>query len=304
MTTFRRTERRRTAAVLSGLAAGVALAAGCGSTERPLAPESTQQTTPRDKSTTTPADASVVDATDAGDATDATGGDADAAPDAGADLGEGATDDTSDSGLGGPAVCGFTACAPGAPCPDLVIDVDDLRASTVIDTRTFAPTDCAVVEGCITQTGTRRLLRFDTATANIGTGDLVVGSPMAGVCFEFSQCHQHYHFLGFSQYTLYQSDGTTVAATGHKQSFCLEDVEQYQADPAPDPPTPFTCTNQGLHVGWEDVYPNDIDCQWVDITGVPAGNYLLKVAVNTAGYLPESDYTNDTATVPVTIPSQ
>ena len=60
--------------------------------------------------------------------------------------------------------------------------------------------------------------------------------------------------------------------------------------------------NQGLHVGWEDVYPNDIDCQWVDITGVPAGNYLLKVAINTAGYLPESDYTNDTATVPVTIP--
>jgi hypothetical protein len=66
------------------------------------------------------------------------------------------------------------------------------------------------------------------------------------------------------------------------------------ADPLPN----------SLHVGWEDVYPNDIDCQWVDITGVPAGNYLLKVAINTAGYLPESDYTNDTATVPVTIPSE
>ena len=211
---------------------------------------------------------------------------------------------TTTSGPGGPAVCGFTACAPGAPCPDLIVDQDDLRASIVIGTRTFAPTDCAVVEGCITQTGTRRLLRFDTATANIGTGDLVVGSPMAGVCFEFSQCHQHYHFLGFSQYTLYQTDGTTVAATGHKQSFCLEDVEQYQPAPAPDPASPFTCMNQGLHVGWEDVYPHDIDCQWVDITGVPAGNYLLKVAVNTAGYLPESDYTNDTATVPVTIPPQ
>ncbi len=151
-----------------------------------------------------------------------------------------------------------------------------------------------MVEGCITQPGTRRLLRFDTATANVGTADLFVGVPTAGVCFQFSECHQHYHFLGFSQYTLYQTDGTTVAATGHKQSFCLEDVEQYQAAPAPDPATPFSCTNQGLHVGWEDVYPNDIDCQWVDITGVPAGNYLLKVAVNTAGYLPESDYPRTT----------
>ncbi len=202
----------------------------------------------------------------------------------------------------GPAVCGFKACAPGAPCPDLIVDVDDLRASIMISSRTFAPTDCAVVEGCIEEPGTRRLLRFDTGTANIGTADLVVGDPTVGACFQFSQCHQHYHFEGFSQYTLYKTDGRTVAATGHKQSFCLEDVEQYQPAPAPDPAKPFTCTSQGLHVGWEDIYPNDIDCQWVDITGVPAGNYLLKVAVNTAGYLPESNYANDSAMVPVTIP--
>ncbi len=286
--------------MLSGLTTGVALALGCGSSASPVPPESTQKTTaPRDKPTTTSDDASVsVSAVDASADQSAS---TDADPDAGDDVAEAAGDD---GGLGGPAVCGFTACAPGAPCPDLIIDEDDLRASTVIDTRTFAPTDCAVVEGCITQTGTRRLLRFDTGTANVGTADLVVGSPTAGICFQWSECHQHYHFLGFSQYTLYQADGTTVAATGHKQSFCLEDVEQYQADPAPDPPDPFTCTNQGLHVGWEDVYPNDIDCQWVDITGVPAGNYLLKVAINTAGYLPESNYTNDTATVPVTIPAQ
>ncbi len=304
MTSLRRTERRWGGAVLSGLAAGIALACGCEQSTRPPAPDTTQSTLPHPKSTTMASDASdasmpVVDASeDEPSAVD------DAQPDAGPDVVEAAAMQDDETGPGGPAVCGFSACAPGAPCPDLIIDQEDLRASIVIGTRTFAPTDCAVVEGCIAQTGTRRLLRFDTATANVGTGDLVVGSPMAGVCFEFSQCHQHYHFLGFSQYTLYQTDGTTVAATGHKQSFCLEDVEQYQPAPAPDPASPFTCMNQGLHVGWEDVYPHDIDCQWVDITGVPAGNYLLTVAVNTAGYLPESDYTNDTATVPVTIPPQ
>jgi Lysyl oxidase len=302
MTSPRRTVRRRPIVVLSGLATGVALAAGCGSSDTPRPPESTESATPRPKSAAVSADASifVVDASD-----DASRADAGWPADAGADLAEAGDADADGPGVpavGGSATCGLTACEPGAPCPDLVIDESDLRASIVIGTRTFAPTDCAVVEGCVTQTGTRRLLRFDTATANVGTADLTVGSPTAGVCFQFSQCHQHYHFLGFSRYTLYESDGATVAATGHKQSFCLEDVEQYQPAPAPDPTTPFTCDHQGLHVGWEDVYPNDIDCQWVDITGVPAGNYLLTVAINTARYLPESDYTNDSATVPVTIP--
>jgi hypothetical protein len=295
MTTLRRTGRRRRTAVLSGLAIGAALA-GCGQSTGPLPPDSTDRSRPQTQSTTVIPDAASPGVAASEKASSPTP----APPDAGEDGADALAVD--DGGLGGPAVCGLTACAPGAPCPDLVIDEDDLRASTVIDTRTFAATDCAVVEGCIAQTGTRRLLRFDTATANVGTADLVVGNPATGVCFQFSQCHQHYHFMGFSQYTLYQADGTTVAATGHKQSFCLEDVEQYAAAPAPDPADPFTCNNQGLHVGWEDVYPSDIDCQWIDITGVPAGDYLLTVAINTAGYLPESNYANDTATVPVTIP--
>lgn len=291
MTSLRRTGRR--GAVLSGLAIGATLA-GCGQSIGPLPPDSTDRSRARTESTQ-----AIPDAASPGNAASEQ---ASSPTPAALDAGEDGADD--DGGLGGPAACGLTACAPGAPCPDLVLDEDDLRTSIVVDTRAFAATDCAVVEGCIAQTGTRRLLRFDTATANVGTADLVVGSPTTGACFQFSECHQHYHFRGFSQYTLYQADGTTVAATGHKQSFCLEDVEQYAAAPAPDPANPFTCNNQGLHVGWEDVYPNDIDCQWIDITGVPAGEYLLTVAINTAGYLPESNYTNDTATVPVTIPPE
>ena len=102
---------------------------------------------------------------------------------------------------------------------------------------------------------------------------------------------------------LYQPDGTTVAATGHKQGFCMEDTTQYGADPGPTPATPFNCNNQGLHVGWEDIYPNDIDCQWIDITGVPGGNYILSVTVDAEGLLPESNYENNEARVPVVIPA-
>jgi hypothetical protein len=302
-----RTEPRRTRAARAVLIAGAALATACGESHGPNPPELADEA-PRVPLITAGIAARGVDAAASDDAdVEAIAPDADAADGAattsyaGSDPGATLEDDEAGD-AGGPAACGLSACPPGAPCPDLIVDADDLQASLVVTTRTFAPTDCAVTEACIDAPGTRRLLRFNTTTANIGTGDLSVGSPTTGVCFQWSPCHMHYHFRGFSEYTLYQPDGTTVAARGHKQSFCFEDVQPYPPQPAPAPAQRFSCTQQGLHVGWEDVYPNDIDCQWIDITGLPAGDYLLRVVINTSGYLPESDSTNDSATVPVTIP--
>jgi hypothetical protein len=185
-----------------------------------------------------------------------------------------------------------------------VVNQSELVASVLITTRTFQPTDCAIVEGCITQSGTRRLLRFDTATGNVGNADVQVGDPRANACFQWSPCHMHYHFQGVGRYTLYQADGTTVAALGHKQGFCLDDVEAIPSlsPPPPDPPVRYDCTHQGLHVGWQDVYPNDIDCQWIDITDVPPGSYVLSVLVNGEHFLPESNYDNNEARATITIP--
>jgi hypothetical protein len=211
-----------------------------------------------------------------------------------------------EAGTTGPGTCGYTPCVPGAPCPDLAVDANDLVRSVVISTKTFPPTDCAIAEGCVTQSGARRLLRFDTATENIGNADLVVGSPLGNACFQFSTCHMHYHFQGVGRYTLYQSDGTTVAAVGHKQGFCLDDVTAIPSltPPPTVPARPFDCGNQGVHVGFEDIYPNDIDCQWIDITDVPPGSYVLSVVINGDHYLPESNYDNNEARVPVMIPPQ
>jgi hypothetical protein len=224
-------------------------------------------------------------------------------PEAGTDAGgpPPTMDAGDDSSYVDPSTCGLTVCAPKAPCADLVVDRADLLASVVLDTRSFGPNDCGIFEGCVTQTGVRRLLRFDTGVVNVGTADVYVGDPTTGICFQYSTCHQHYHFKGVAVYTLYALDGTTVAAQGHKQSFCLEDQSQSVIDPTPQPANPYTCTNQGLHVGWEDIYPNDIDCQWIDVTDVPPGNYLLSVHVNTTHVLPESNYDNDEERVPVTL---
>jgi hypothetical protein len=190
------------------------------------------------------------------------------------------------------------AAKPQPALPDLTIDGARLQASAVIRTRNFKSTDCAEVEGCVGGTGKRTLLRFDVATPNIGTADLVLGDPRNNSLFVFSACHGHYHFSGYAVYELLDMGGRTIV-TGRKQAFCLEDFARYDANAGP---AKFTCANQGISVGWQDVYGSYLDCQWLDITGVRPGSYQLRVTINPQALLSESNYNNNSATVPVTIP--
>ncbi len=197
--------------------------------------------------------------------------------------------------------------------PDLVVQAARLQGSILIETDRFKASDCTVVNGCVGQAGWRKLLRFSVGISNTGTADLFFGNPADNPdLYEWDECDQEYELDYFVMYELLDQSGSTVVATGCKESFCLEDYAPVVRN---FPPPKYNCSNQGISVGWSDVYTRDVDCQWIDITGVPAGKYQLRVTANYEAVelfnnghadqinpkLRELDYTNNVATVPVTI---
>src|SRR5262249_33224350 len=65
----------------------------------------------------------------------------------------------------------------------------------------------------------------------------------------------------------------------------------------------YTGTNQGTRAGCSDLYSNGLGCQYLDITGVPPGNYTLRVRMDPFGRIAELNETNNDATLPVVIPA-
>jgi hypothetical protein len=173
----------------------------------------------------------------------------------------------------------------------------------IID-RFFDDGTCALFEGAVGGTGYRRLLRFDTVVMNGGDGDLVVGdrsdpnNPYRDA-FEFAPCHGHYHIKGFSSYDLLDSHGATVVA-GHKQGFCFEDSFKYDGGKS----NGYHCGYQGITSGWGDWYYKQLTGQWIDITGIPEGDYVVRVTINQAGTFDEGQnrYPN-VISAPIHIPS-
>ena len=213
----------------------------------------------------------------------------------------------------------FIPCADPRGCPDLV--TDPARMSPYVHVTEIGPGDCQVVEGS-TQPGLRRLLRFTFTTPNRGRGDLLVGRPQDHPeWYEYSPCHRHYHFRQYADYRLwvpgqkrsYEAYRTAhpeltaaevLAANpqlqpvrGEKRGFCVIDARQYDFAV----PKYLTCDFQGVSRGWADEYDSTLDSQFVDVTGVAPGTYVLEAEVNAERFYEESDYANNRGYVTVTI---
>ena len=223
------------------------------------------------------------------------------------------------------------AVPAGPNLPDLIVDPVPLQTEIYLSEEHFNNNDCAIQENCVTKPGNHLLLRFTSSTPNIGKSALVVGDPT--LCpnlfdlLHFSECHQHYHYQQYADYRLWTTDGyatwlaqrnlqqptntgvnqstldTALSSgqlvVGRKQGFCLEDSRPYGINGQPPAPAVYeNCfANQGLSVGWADVYPAELPCQYIQITGLPEGFYVLEDQVNPEQSFPESDYTNNTSAV-------
>lgn len=182
--------------------------------------------------------------------------------------------------------------------PDLVPDPYYIQASAYAQRVPMYNLRCAAEENCLSSSAyrgsvrdydTRMLLRFPQRVKNQGTADFLPSRPRYS--WEWHSCHQHYHSMDeFSHYDLLDATTHRSVAEGHKASFCLEDTScdygYYRR---------FACTahTQGLSPGCYDTYNADIDCQWIDITDVKPGNYILKISVNPYYQVPETDYSNN-----------
>jgi hypothetical protein len=183
-----------------------------------------------------------------------------------------------------------------AALPDLVINA--AVASPQISTEVFAANSCEVLEGCAIA-GTRRLLRFNNETRNIGSANLVLGNPAGNPLFSFAACHGHYHFENFAAYRLRAGNGAVVA-TGAKVGFCLLDLMRW--NPTANATAIYTCVSQGIQAGWADIYSAGLPCQYIDITDVAPGNYTLEMEIDPSHLIPEANEANNIVTVPVAIP--
>lgn len=188
------------------------------------------------------------------------------------------------------------------PRPDLVVSRARLANEILFESREFNAASCSVAESCVGGTGVRKLLRFSVEAVNQGQATVTVPPPADRPdMFNFSSCHGHFHFNGFASYALLDLAGNVVR-TGQKQAYCMEDTVQVDKGPGVACAKKYDCETQGIQKGWSDLYGNALDCQWLDVTGVPAGNYQLSVTVNPARAFEEGSFDNNTTTVPVTVP--
>ncbi len=163
--------------------------------------------------------------------------------------------------------------------PDLIVLEAPLKNSLYVATINNND-NCLIQEQCVKGYGLRQVLRFTTHIENIGNQDFYIGptpsSPgTPSTQWTYDNCHGHWHYEGYAEYLLFDADGVETPA-GFKNGFCVMDLDCTLNGGTPK----YNCTNQGITAQCGDIYGAYLQCQWIDITDIEAGQYTLVVRVN------------------------
>ena len=138
-------------------------------------------------------------------------------------------------------------------------------------------------------------------------GQITIKESVGVLRYTRSPSHRHWHLTRFDDYELWR-DGRPVKPA-QKTGFCLGDrydVEHFEDWPGEPRVSVWRAQcgldrpdllrlRQGMSVGFGDSYDPQLEGQYIDVTGLPAGRYDLVHRVNANGALLESDYTNNAA---------
>ncbi|MBI2422775.1 MAG: hypothetical protein HYV27_08090 [Candidatus Hydrogenedentes bacterium] len=177
------------------------------------------------------------------------------------------------------------------------------------------------------------LLRFKTSLPNTGLGEFFLrstnvesgdgrftvdqrikredGSIVSRDAGEFlyNPVNQHMEAAGWTSYLLREiteGDGVgAIVAEGAKESVRITSSRIHNANLPNFVPFPNQINASGgihgISVGWTDIYSKDLEKQWIDVTGVPAGEYWLEAVVDPANHILEESETNNTARIRYTL---
>ncbi len=194
----------------------------------------------------------------------------------------------------------------------------------VLDAFGYAYPAPVVINGCLpdetARRGALRCLRYDTTAANRGVGPLEIAyrfeppatnayqvvhnmdgstSDRFAVASEFHPTHAHFHFESFYVTSLWRySEGGRIGkkpvTSGNKSGFCPEDSGGGSGDRT------YGCLTEyrmgpsgpeqvvGISAGWYDTYRVHLPDQYLEITDVPDGRYLLEVELDPDDNIRES----------------
>jgi hypothetical protein len=182
-----------------------------------------------------------------------------------------------------------------------------------------------------------RLLRFNTVVVNVGAGpfqvfghsrqsngELLVDQqirdganwttdPTPYRMYFAGDGHLHWHVRDLETYELRNATAPNAVPlrTGAKHGFCFYDNTRYRLSLTGAPQNPvytrcgFTAADTtaifGLSVGWGDTYTASLPDQYIDISGLPYGEYLLTATADAQNWFMESNNANNSTTVRIRI---